>query len=775
MSATDLSRRPVAAAEPARGPGRWRMIAPWLPAVVVGAVTIGLLLMSHTPVWDICRYAAYVGYAVVIPGTLVFRALRRTPHTLVEDLAYGAVSGLVLEIAAWALWSGVGAQGWLWAWPLAVIAVFVAVPSLRRHWRVRGYTRTPAGFAWGTAAVAVGFLAYLYVTFLRANPILPTSETQRIYLDLPYQLSLAAEAKHHFPPHVPQVAEEPLHYHYFAFAHQGVGSLISRVDLTSIVLRLDVPLLCLAAIVALAVTGWRITGRPWAGVIAAGLTFTVGEFGFSDPVGMPFGTIATFIVWSSQSMTYSWLLLIVLVGVLADRVKPPAAESESPSVPTLGPGAWVLLSLLALASVGSKATSVPVAAGALGFLAAVQLLRRRRITRPVLIALGITVAAQLIGNAVLFAFETHGMVVHPFWGPDRFVDPDGGVLAVGGVALAFVANMLLRLAGIPVLLGLRRRRLGDVEWLLIGGALAGIVAYLTFKHPGDANQYFVRAGWMFGVIASAWGAVLLFDRARLTGTDRSAVHARWRLVVAGVAYCAALIGLNLAFAEPAGGADRFAPLEPIVSWFVALAALSAIGAFFWYIAGTLSPAIRGRGPAALLGVILLAGVPGLVMESKIAVRFPNGGGYAPVVIPASRVDAARWLREHSSPSDVVATNAHCLYVVRGYCDSRSFWISAYSERRVLLEGWIFAPRAAELAAASPLGVYTPFWDQALQKLNDTAFSSPTADVLRQLRDEHGVRWLVVDRSSPAGRESPALASLADKVFDNERVVIYAVR
>jgi hypothetical protein len=50
--------------------------------------------------------------------------------------------------------------------------------------------------------------------------------------------------------------------------------------------------------------------------------------------------IATFIVWISQSMTYSWLLLIVLVGVLADRVgRPGRAETESPSVPTLGPGA----------------------------------------------------------------------------------------------------------------------------------------------------------------------------------------------------------------------------------------------------------------------------------------------------------------------------------------------------------------------------------------------------------------------------------------------------
>jgi hypothetical protein len=788
VSATDVSPGPRSAAvdhsETARGRGPWDALAPWLPAAAVATVMVGLLGAANTPLWDICRYGAYVAYAVIVPGTLVYRALRRTPHTLIEDLAYGAVTGLVLEIAAWAVWSSVGARAWLWAWPLVVIAVFAAVPSLRRHWWVRDYRPTPAGFAWATAAICGGFLGYLYVTFLHPNPILPAGERQRIYVDLPYQLSLAAEAKHHFPPHVPQVAEEPLHYHYFAFAHQGAGSLISGVDLTSVVLRLDVPLLCLAAIVALAVTGWRVSGRPWVGVIAAGLTFTIGEFGFSDPVTMPFGTIATFIVWSSQSMTYSWLLLIVLVGVLADRMgRPPPAEPESPTatgaaaVPGLGPGAWVLLALLALASVGSKATSVPVAAGALAFLAAVQLLRRRRVSRPVLIALAITIGAQLVGNAVLFAFETHGMAVRPFWGPDKFLPPGGGALAVGGIALAFVANMMLRLAGLPVLvwLGGRGRKIGDVEVLLAGGALTGVVAYLVFAHPGDANQYFLRAGWMFGVIGSAWGAVLLADRARLTGRAPAAARARRSLAAAAVLCCAILIGLELAFAGPVTGRDRFAPLDPIVSWFLALFAITAIGAFLWQIARALTPTLRGRGPVVLLTLALLAGAPGLVMESRIAHRHPNGGGYAPVVMPASRVEAARWLREHSTPAQVVATNAHCLAVVRGLCDSRTFWISAYSERRVLVEGWIFAPRAAAMAATSPSGVYTPFWDQGLLRLNDAAFTAPTPEVLLALRDEHGVRWLVADRTSAAGRESPALARYADKVFDNGRIAIYALR
>lgn len=77
-------------------------------------------------------------------------------------------------------------------------------------------------------------------------------------------------------------------------------------------------------------------------------------------------------------------------------------------------------------------------------------------------------------------------------------------------------------------------------------------------------------------------------------------------------------------------------------------------------------------------------------------RSPNGGAYATVALPLSRVDAARWVRDQSAPGDVLATNVHCLATgPDGYCDPRSFWLSAYAERRVLVEGWGFAPRVSE--------------------------------------------------------------------------------
>jgi hypothetical protein len=152
------------------------------------------------------------------------------------------------------------------------------------------------------------------------------------------------------------------------------------------------------------------------------------------------------------------------------------------------------------------------------------------------------------------------------------------------------------------------------------------------------------------------------------------------------------------------------------------------------------------------------------MDMYKSTQWPNGGAYASVPMPRSRVDAARWVRDHGTPRDVLVTNVHCLAVVNGWCDARSFWLSAYAERRVLVEGWSFAPRVAAL------GAYTPFWDQELLRRNDEAFTAPTAHGLRELRDGYGVRWLVVDRT--VGVESPELAGLARLAYDNGRMAVY---
>ena len=57
------------------------------------------------------------------------------------------------------------------------------------------------------------------------------------------------------------------------------------------------------------------------------------------------------------------------------------------------------------------------------------------------------------------------------------------------------------------------------------------------------------------------------------------------------------------------------------------------------------PLLRGTGGVVALTAILVVGAPGLIMDMRKSERSPNGGAYATISLPRSRVDAARWLRE----------------------------------------------------------------------------------------------------------------------------------
>ena len=718
-------------------PRRW---VRWLPLTATLAYLVAVLVSADTAPVDLLRYAAYVVLALLLPGTLVYRSLRRIPHSLVDDLAMGLAVGLALELPAWALASVLDLRGVLWLWPLAVVVPFAVAPRLRRHWRVSGYAPAPLGWSWTVAGVVAFFTTYLSSVFLRRNPILPTGEGTRQYLDLAYQLSLAGEAKHQFPLHVPQVAGEPLDYHWFAHAHMASTSLIAGIDLPVVALRLAIPALSALAILLTAVVGWRITGKPFVGAVAAVLFFAVGEVNFTDPVTFPFGTQVTFAVWHGMSMIYSWVLLLALIGVLA-RIVSSSSEWRD----------YVLAALLMLASSGAKASSLPVVAVALLVTAVALLFAGRRIPWAVVVAGLLAAAAQLAATAVLFRFKSYGLAVQPFFSFERLTAATPAVLVV----VAFLVNLELRTAGIVPLAWIRRGRLDAAQWFLLGGAVAGPVIYLALESPSDNNQYFTRAGFTFAVLLSAWGYALVLEQARLS---RAATVA---LAVGSAAFVVLLVGLQFVFAGPAPPAD---PLLPLLEWTLLLASVGLVFAAIW---GALRPryraAVRGRGGVVALTAVLLVGAPGLVMDMRTSERSPNGGAYATVALPRSRVDAARWVRDHSAPGDVLATNVHCLATgPNGYCDPRSFWLSAYAERRVLIEGWAFAPRVSETSDWT-------FWDPDLLRRNDAAFTAPTPAGLAFLRDR-GVKWLVVDRR--VGQESPELAALATLHYDNGRLAVY---
>ncbi|MER5350409.1 hypothetical protein ABT093_08770 [Kitasatospora sp. NPDC002551] len=750
----------------------------FLPAGAAYLVLVAVLLKSGTAPLDVAKYTGYAVWAVVLPGTLVFRALRRRPHTLVEDLAFGAVVGLVLELAAWALLVSLGLQSLALAWPLAVVVPFAAVPALRRHWRPSGYRIPSTAWSWAVAATVAFTSLYLYVVALRTNPIVPDSETTRQYIDLPYLLSLAGNAKHHVPLTFPQAAGEPLNYHWFTFAHMAMTSMVGDIDLAVVQMRLMVPALSALAMVVAAVTAWRLTARPWSGPVAAALVFAIGEFTVNYPADVNswvFGALSVPLMsWASLSLTYSLPLLLALIAAVGDRLR--GADADA-AVPGFGRGAFVLAGLFALASSAAKASSLPVTLAGLAFAGAVVLLVERRIPWNIVGLGAVLGAAQVFTTAVIFRFESYGLEVVPFGNIKGYwADPQqlrSAPVQAGVVLLtvgAFVLNHQLRVAGLVPLLWRRRLALQPVQWFLLGGALAGPALYFVVN--GFNASYFTLAGLPFGILLSAWGYAESVERARLSRRAAIALAAGTVLFVALLTWGIQRYSRDWAEFVLRNTGDltqprTYAALLPAVAAAAALAGIALVGGLLWWALGRRAvPGLRRRGGLVLLTGVLVAGAPTLLLDGLQTREHVWESAWP---MPAGQVQAARWVREHSEPDDVLATNTHCRpeddYADpnRGCGNALSFWLSGYSERSVLVEGWAYSPRV--MAAGNGA-----FWDEPLLRLNDEVFHRPTAENVGRLRDEHHVRYLVADRK--AGADTAALGALARPVYDNGRVAVF---
>src|SRR5690606_31851683 len=110
-------------------------------------------------------------------------------------------------------------------------------------------------------------------------------------------------------------------------------------------------------------------------------------------------------------------------------------------------------------------------------------------------------------------------------------------------------------------------------------------------------------------------------------------------------------------------------------------------------------------------------------------------------------DSARWIRDHSGVDDLVATNRHCTAAQGDPCDPRRFFVAAYSERQVLVEGWAYTSSWLKTPEGDEGRVHRPFWNPSLLAANDGFFQAPNEESARIMKDL-GVDWLFVDKTVP---------------------------
>jgi hypothetical protein len=736
----------------------------WTPAVVLAAVVTGLQLASGTSARDLLAFSAYAVLALVLPGTLLWRLLRPTARRLwLEDVVFGAVLGYAVEVVCYVAARAAGVPLLVLAWPVAVYGICVLTRRGRAAWRPEDVEPASAGWSWGIA----GVLTYLMLFVARANwwqSGLAPENLRQMGPDGSFQLAMTGELRHHLPPTVPWVAGEPLRYHWLTYVHTASATWVTDIEPIVMLRRLAPLLMAVLVVLAVALIARRLTDRAGAGLLAAGLLVLVHSPAFyaAETDHFQRQEFTSQAIFGSPTMTFGSLMfcgvLLMTVEVLRGR-----ADRRT----------WMLLTLFLITASGAKATFAPMTVAGALVVVAVALLARSPL-RLGLTLLAVTSAGWLAfqigfyggdgGGAALsargtldFAARSFGAVTPPLW--------SSAGLALAAVIVALWAVHMAGMAGLLVRGGWR----DPMTAFAFGFVASGVGAALLLDLGNASQQWFVCSTQVMTAVGAAWG----FSRLVPVGSVRDLVPIA--VTAAVLAASAMAVAWGLGSEElPAPGPTLgrlWGYAAPFLLTVAALAVLAVI------LAALPSPASRGT--VAL--VFLCSGLTGLGLfrTTQLAVAMtqvpwtrPAPSTAATTTIGDGGVEAARWVRAHSTPTQVLATNGHALSP-----DSElplAFWLSGYAERHVLVEGWgwAYTPQRGTITEEERDSGREPFWDDALLAANDVVFTAPTADSLDVLRRRYGVAWLVVDRRFPTNID--AMEELLRPAFERGDYAVFHI-
>ncbi|WP_093248261.1 hypothetical protein [Tessaracoccus oleiagri] len=692
---------------------------------------------------DAIGFVLYYVLGLCLPGTIVLKTCLGTRGTWLADLVWGSITGICLELFAWALFSLLQLQGWLRLWPLLVLALVALRGPRKRVFELPKRVSSP-WIAVSGLIVTLSLWARVWWPFTLTYDLPPNSRPY--YIDLPWHMGLAVEATRAFPLHVPQMLDAGLlKYSWFVHAHLGAASLMSGIDVPTLLLRLwGAPMIALA-VFSVALLAERVAGRAFAGVTAVLVFGSQGQFAFWRDITGNSNYLSPLSPTSIFTVVVSCLTVLLLVELLRG---------------TLALRGWLLLAIAAVVSAGSKSsTMVVLAAAVFGTTIVALILRHRR--RELIVAsagaLTLTVFAlalvsgggdstklQILGALTLLPPFRH-LGGNPEFN-SRFADDLVRLEGVGTwLLLALMLGILLRMVVamsavfVPIVKGLR----SDLAaWLLGGILVAAWLPFLLMSHRGYSQYYFLYGAMPFGAVLWGWITAI--------AVGRSPSRRAGLVLAAGLG----LLGTWFWTLLPDGSADS-AWLHRLQEFlfegtaFIAALAVLAFAGFH----------LRERLPwglAASLGLFL-----GSLTVPYVTAPIP--GPPAPVSAETAERSlaegtAASWISEHVGLHDVMATNTACSNTSTS-CNTKRWWISGVGGRRVLVEGWGYTPDGADGVLDS---------DEVL-RVNTEAFANPTDATIQAMRDR-GVEWMVVE--SLDGFPQPDLTPWGEVAYSNALVTIY---
>ncbi|WP_353950847.1 hypothetical protein V6K52_14555 [Knoellia sp. S7-12] len=712
-----------------------------LMSVVVVAAAAGIYVVyavrTGLPSDAALRALLGVGLMQVLPGALLWRAVRPRNGWLLEDLAMGFAIGIAISVPTQVL-AGLTGQRWVsFVLPIVVAAALLVIAPTRRRILSAQLSTMPWWLPLLTALSSFWALRQL-VAYFRTNQV-TWEGLGRPHIDAYLHQALATQLLHRGPTSWPTVLGEDLGYHWFTHAWLAHVTATSGADLDLVLLRFMPALMPITVTVCVMVAALRLSGSSKVALLATVLAMFASR---GNPFAIP--SLSLPLTPDSPTLALGVPTLLALVVLLNQRWR-----GELPRA------AYLLVPLLSIIAAGTKGATSPLVVAGLALAAVAMFLWNRPLCLRVVVDLVVVASGLVFAMIVVFHGSSAGLALGVKGAAEQsyvfsmlgslpgpwFVRASAGLALLGGLtgaALSFAP-----------LFGRRTRR-DPLPWLLAGGAFAGAAAVGLFEHPGRSQYYFLLTAMPLAAIASAMGA-------------RALTHALGRNIV----------GPLLALGVTAGALVYLAPTRLIgklgdgnvaMLWRV-LAVAAVVIVLTAGVAWLLGrPGARVRASLATVGVatVTTGVIAGLdTVKAPLFRSVPKPASLmVPLAVSQDQIDTARYIRDNSQPRDVVMTNRHCTAIRSpfGGCDSRRWLVTAFSERQSLVEGWTATPRATREAPNGRDSLTVDYWKPEILRLNDGFIAAPTEDARQQLWDL-GVRWVYVDKLLPHADDLAPFARL----------------
>jgi len=685
----------------------------FLCALLAALGAIALWLGFQTPWLDIAKFLLYEVFGIILPGVLLYGLIWADEHSWLKLLVVGWATGYALEVALFDVAGALNIRPAFHFYPLVSLPLLLVWLWRRRSARAEAPSATSAMTARQAAGLAVFLLAALslmaFVYFLE-TPLPGTVPSVNYYSDLTFHISSAAEAKNHFPIADPRVLGEPIYYYWFVNSHLGAASFVTGIEIGTLVFRLYI--LALVALISLQLylLGRNAGKTHVIGLMAIGLVFLTGELDLTPqktdlwPMHEGYNTFLNLFypfLRSAPSLIMGCALFLGTITAVGDFVILPERGRWRRSILQAA-----FIGFMALAVINAKLFPAAVLIGGLVLFAIWGLFTSRRIEARAMAIVAIT------GALLAWRFVTY------------FRFNEGAPLAIQPLMMAQFMPVLAGWADViktlPAL----------AQWpALVILNLVGFTGQMPFHVLGSALLLVMTRGRPSRLLALLLGFFI-------AGTGFLWIF--WFNGAYALLHTAYLCGAIT------GAAGFWMLLKAISTW-----------------PGWKKALVYG--PISVLLVISLMDIP-LDNISKWRNLLAGKATYPTErnLLTPNLYAGMLWLRNNSSPNDVIAVNNQFR---QGSSDPRYIYFSAFAERRVFLEGWVYE--------------HEPWWDERMAgfpyrdqlALNRQIFLDADTDSARELFNR-GVKFLVVDKLH--GKWNPDIKSFSAKVFGNSDVEIYAL-